>query len=65
MAINEKNLDRVVVHLGESLKRDIQDLAMADDRRVSDYIRIVLEYHCYGAQRRIQSRDGTGSEWVD
>lgn len=65
MATNEKLLDHIKVHLGESLKRDLQDLAMADDRRVSDYIRIILEYHVYGAQRRIQGRDGTGADWTD
>lgn len=65
MASNEKLIEFVKVHLNESLKRDLQDLAMADDRKVSDYIRIVLEYHCYGAQRRINGREGTGSDWTE
>ena len=62
MATIEKKTDEIKVHLGESLKRDIQDLAMADDRRVSDYIRIILEYHVYGAQRRIHGKEGTGAD---
>lgn len=65
MAASEKLMDNVKVHLGESLKRDLQDLAMADDRKVSDYIRMVLEYHVYGAQRRIQCREGTGADWAE
>ena len=44
----EKITEAVKLHLPESMKRDLQDAAMADDRKVSDYIRHVLTYHLYG-----------------
>lgn len=44
----EKITEAVKLHLPESMKRDIQDAAMADDRKVSDYIRHVLSLHLYG-----------------
>ena len=34
----EKKIDEIKLHVTESMKRDIQDAAMADDRRVSDWV---------------------------
>jgi hypothetical protein len=34
-----KCLEDIKLHLDEALKRDIQDLAMEDDRKVSEWIR--------------------------
>lgn len=34
-----KCLDHIKLHLDEDLKRDIQDLAMEDDRKVSEWVR--------------------------
>jgi len=44
----EKITEQLKLHLPESLKRAIQDAAMADDRSVSEYIRHVLTLHVYG-----------------
>jgi hypothetical protein len=44
----EKITEQIKLHLPESMKRDLQDAAMADDRKVSDYIRHVLSNHLYG-----------------
>lgn len=44
----EKITEQIKLHLPESMKRDLQDKAMADDRKVSDYIRHVLSIHLYG-----------------
>lgn len=46
----EKCLEEIHLHLGESLKRDLQDLAMTDNRAVGEYVRAVLELHVYGAK---------------
>jgi hypothetical protein len=43
------------VHTGESLKRDLQDLAMLEGRAVGEYIRAVLETHTYGAKAKLLS----------
>lgn len=50
----EKNLESLHVHTGESLKRDLQDLAMQEERAVGEYIRWVLEQHVYGARGRLE-----------
>lgn len=47
----EKCLDSIKLHLPEGLKRDVQDLALAEDRSVSEYIRHWLAHHVYGAKR--------------
>jgi len=46
----DKCLDSIKLHLPEDLKRDVQDLAMASDRSVSEYIRHWLTLHVYGAR---------------
>ena len=49
-----KCLESIKLHLPEDLKRDLQDLAMQDERGVSEYIRGVLILHVYGAKDRLQ-----------
>lgn len=46
----EKCLEDAHIHMGETLKRDLQDLAMLQNRAVGEYIRAVLEAHVYGAK---------------
>jgi hypothetical protein len=43
-----KSSEAIKLHLPEQLKRDIQDAAMSDDRKVSEWIRHVLCLHLYG-----------------
>jgi hypothetical protein len=45
-----KATEAIKLHLPERLKRDIQDAAMADDRKVSEWIRHVLALHLYGVK---------------
>ena len=63
---HEKCIENCNVHMSESLKRDLQDLAMQEGRAVGEYIRSVLELHCWGAGRKLlsqplqdQARSGT------
>ena len=49
----EKCLETCNVHMSESLKRDLQDLAMQEGRAVGEYIRAVLELHVWGAGRKL------------
>lgn len=44
----EKITESIKLHLPERMKRDVQDAAMVDDRKVSDWIRHVLAHHLYG-----------------
>lgn len=53
MLHHEKCLEEIHLHVGESLKRDLQDLAMADNRAVGEYLRAVLELHVYGHQAKL------------
>lgn len=46
--MTEKITERIPLHLPESMLRDVQDAAMADDRKVSEWIRHVLSLHLYG-----------------
>lgn len=55
--MSEKCLERVPVHMPETLKRELQDLAMLNDRTVGEYSRRVLELHVYGA-RRLHEQEG-------
>jgi hypothetical protein len=43
-----KVCESIKLHLPERLKRDVQDAAMKDDRKVSEWIRHVLALHLYG-----------------
>ncbi|RUQ28523.1 MAG: hypothetical protein EKK68_14560 [Candidatus Competibacteraceae bacterium] len=53
MPHREKCLESIHVHTGESLKRDLQDLAMLEGRAVGEYIRATLEAHVYGAKTKL------------
>lgn len=57
MPRHEKYLEEIHLHLGESLKRDLQDLAMADNRAVGEYVRTALELHVYGHQAKLLQPD--------
>lgn len=46
--MTEKVTESIKLHLPERLKRDVQDAAMVDDRKVSEWIRHVLALHLYG-----------------
>jgi hypothetical protein len=46
---HEQCLETCNVHMSESLKHDLQDLAMLEGRAVGEYIRAVLELHVWGA----------------
>lgn len=56
----DKITEAIKLHLSESMKRDLQDAAMSDDRKVSDYIRHVLAQHLYGIKGTILA-DGNGA----
>ena len=53
MQQKEKCLESIHVHTGESLKRDLQDLAMLESRAVGEYIRAALETHVYEAKAKL------------
>jgi hypothetical protein len=44
----EKITEQIKLHLPESMLRDVQDAAMADDRKVSEFIRHVVALYLYG-----------------
>lgn len=46
----EKITERVYLHLTESMKRDLQDLALREDRKVSDLVRHIVCCYLYGHQ---------------
>ena len=46
--MTEKITEQIKLHLPESMLRDVQDAAMTDDRKVSEWIRHVLGLHLYG-----------------
>lgn len=47
MPTKEKCLEDAHLHLGATLKRDLQDLAMRQDRSFGESLRAVLEQHGY------------------
>ena len=53
MQQKEKCLESIHVHTGETLKRDLQDLAMLEGRAVGEYIRAALETYVYGAKAKL------------
>lgn len=53
----EKCLETCNVHMSESLKRDLQDLAMQEGRAVGEYIRAVPALHVWGAGRKLLSSE--------
>lgn len=55
MPNKEKCIESIHVHTGESLKHDLQDLAMVENRTVGELIRTVLEQYAYGATAKLRS----------
>jgi hypothetical protein len=55
----EPCLESIHVHTGETLKRDLQDLAMLEGRTVGEYIRDILELYVYGARAKLLSSPPT------
>lgn len=55
MPNKEKFLESLHVHTGETLKCDLQDLAMQQDRTVGELIRTVLEQYVYGVTAKLRS----------
>lgn len=51
--LSQKCLESIKLHLPDTLKRDLQDLAMQEDRPVSEYIRVILVQHVYGAKAKL------------
>jgi len=51
--MKEKYFESIHIHTGESLKRDLQDLAMVENRTVGELIRVILEHYVYGAKARM------------
>lgn len=56
----EKVTESIKLHLPERMKRDVQDAAMFDDRKVSDWIRHVLAQHLYvmKGSREMENNNG-------
>ena len=50
---HEKNLESIRVHLPESLKLDLMDLAIQQDRKLSELVRFALEDWLYGQVRHV------------
>jgi predicted transcriptional regulator len=50
--MSEKCIAEVTVRLSDTLKHDLQDLAMLEDRKLSDMIRVLLEDSLYGRKHR-------------
>jgi hypothetical protein len=62
----EKITESLKLHLGEGMKRDLQDAAMREDRKVSDYVRHVLALHLYGiCGLADHETPGNGAMWGD
>lgn len=56
----EKSIETITLHLPESLKRDLQDLALADDRAVGEWIRhhlTMIVYGCLAAKEAAQRNE--------
>lgn len=56
--MNEKRISEITVRLSETLKHDLQDVAAAHDRTLSDTIRIALEFYLYGMKHRTDEACG-------
>lgn len=63
--MREKITERVDLHLPETMKRDLQDMAMKEDRKVSDLVRHIVACWLYGHQHGCHidgMQDAHGSE---
>lgn len=56
--MHEKALSEVTVRMTDTLKRDLQDQAALEDRKLSDTIRYILELYLYGAKHRREAACG-------
>lgn len=56
MAAPEKLTEQIKLTVCETMLRDLQDLAMNEDRLVAEYIRHVLQQHIYGHARILRER---------
>lgn len=57
--LHEKALETITLHLPESLKRDLQDIACVEDRAVGEWIRHHLAMIVYG-RLQMKAAKGTG-----
>lgn len=48
MTTEEKKLASIKVHVSEPLELELRRLAERDDRKLSDYIGMILRRHVYG-----------------
>lgn len=51
--MGEKKVSEMTIRLSDTLKRDAQDVAMYEDRKLSDIVRIALEVYIYGHKHRV------------
>ena len=58
----EKKIDELKIHLTETMKRDLQDMAFIEDRKVSDLARHIIEVYLYGAKHRIRCPENEGAK---
>lgn len=57
-AAAEKKTESVKVHMDERLYIDLNRLAVLDDRKLSEYIELLLRRHCYGhSSRRVSEAE--------
>lgn len=54
----EKKISEVTVRLSEELKNDIADVAIFEDRTVSEIIRIAIQLYLYGHKHRADEACG-------
>jgi hypothetical protein len=52
MSDDDKKTEQVKVWMTERLLTDLSRLADANDRKLSDYITVILEHHVYGHLRK-------------
>lgn len=48
--MSEKITERIDLHVSETMKHDLQDMAMREDRKVSDLVRHIVACWLYGHQ---------------
>jgi predicted transcriptional regulator len=58
--MSEKKISEMTIRLSDTLKRDAQDVAMYEDRKLSDIVRIALEVYIYGHKHRVDVACGKG-----
>lgn len=58
----EKKIDELKIHVTETMKRDLQDMALVEDRKVSDLARHIIEVYLYGAKHRIKFPENEGTK---